>query len=139
MSFLLQPWHLMFFVFAGWANRQQQEVTDYLRTENQILNEKLGKKRILLNDDQRRRLGVKGEILGRKLLEEFGMLFTPDTILRWHRELVAKKWDYSEKSSIPARRRMSNRVTNHASAGHAAHPVRNRKSTSTAKQVIQSS
>jgi hypothetical protein len=57
MSFLLQPWHLMFFVFAGWANRQQQEVISYMRTENQILKEKLGKKRILLNDDQRRRLG----------------------------------------------------------------------------------
>ena len=97
MSFILQPWHLMFFVFAGWVNRQQQEVIDDLRTENQVLKEKLDKKRILLNDDQRRRLGVKGKLLGRKLLEEFGTLFTPDTILRWHRELVAKKWDYSDR------------------------------------------
>jgi hypothetical protein len=88
MSFILQRWHLMFFVFAGWATRQQQ-VIEYLRTENQIVKEKLGKKRVLLNDDQRRRLGVKGKVLGRKLLEEFGTLFTPDTILRWHRQLVA--------------------------------------------------
>ena len=85
MSFILQPWHLMFFVIAGWATRQQQEVIEYLLTENQVLKEKLGKKRILLNDDQRRQLGVKGKVLGRKLLEEFGTLFTPDTILRWHR------------------------------------------------------
>jgi hypothetical protein len=70
MSFILQPWHLMFFAFAGWANRQQHEVIDYLRTENEVLKEKLGKKRILLNDDQRRRLGVKGKILGRKLLAD---------------------------------------------------------------------
>ncbi len=56
MSFILQPWHLMFFVFTGWANRQQQEVIEYLRTENQVLKEKLGKQRILLNDDQRRRV-----------------------------------------------------------------------------------
>ncbi len=97
MSFILQPWQLLLFVFAGWVNRQQQEVIDYLRTENQVLKEKLGKQRILLNDDQRRRLGVKGKILGRKLLEEFGTLFTPDTILRWHRQLVAKKWDYSDR------------------------------------------
>jgi hypothetical protein len=96
MSFILQRWHLMFFVFAGWATRQQQ-VIEYLRTENQIVKEKLGKKRVLLNDDQRRRLGVKGKVLGRKLLEEFGTLFTPDTILRWHRQLVAKKWDSSDK------------------------------------------
>jgi transposase InsO family protein len=97
MSFILQPWHLMFFVFAGWATRQQQEVIEYLLTENQVLKEKLGKKRILLNDDQRRQLGVKGKVLGRKLLEEFGTLFTPDTILRWHRQLVANKWDYSDR------------------------------------------
>ncbi len=49
----------------------------YLRTENQVLKEKLGKKRILLTDDQRRRLAVKGKILGRKRLEEVGTLFTP--------------------------------------------------------------
>ena len=46
------------------------------------LKEKLGKKRILLNDDQRRRLAVKGKVLGRKMLEQVGTLFTPDTILR---------------------------------------------------------
>ncbi len=97
MSFILQPWQLLLFVFAGWVNRQQQEVIDYLRTENQVLKEKVGKQRILLNDDQRRRLGAKGKILVRKLLEEFGTLFTPDTILRWHRQLVAKKWDYSDR------------------------------------------
>jgi putative transposase len=40
-------------------------------------------------------LAVKGKALGRKLLGEIGTLFTPDTILRWHRMLVAQKWDYS--------------------------------------------
>jgi putative transposase len=67
-----------------------------VRTENQVLKEKLWKKRILLNNDQRKRLAVKGQILGRKALEEVGTLFTPDTLLRWHRMLVAKKWDYSD-------------------------------------------
>ncbi|MDA7541474.1 helix-turn-helix domain-containing protein [bacterium] len=82
---------------ASWVNRHQQEVIEYLRTENAVLKERLGKKRILLNDDQRRRLAVKGKILGRKQLEKFGTLFTPDTILRWHRQLVARKWDYSDR------------------------------------------
>ncbi len=94
---ILQPWHLMFLFLAGWVNRQQQDVINHLRIENQILKEKLGKKRILLNDDQRRRLAVSGKVLGRKLLEEVGTLFTPDTILRWHRLLVAKKFDYSDR------------------------------------------
>lgn len=97
MSFIFQPWHLCLVVLAGWANRQQQEVIEYLRTENQVLKEKLGRRRILLNDDQRRRLAVKGRILGRMMLEQVGTLFTPDTILRWHRMLVAKKWDYSRR------------------------------------------
>ena len=97
MNFILQPWQLYFLILAGWINRQQQEAINHLRIENQILKEKLGKKRILLNDDQRRRLAVSGKVLGRKLLEEVGTLFTPDTILRWHRILVAKKWDYSQQ------------------------------------------
>ncbi len=80
-------------ILAGWVNREQQETIEYLRTENQVLREKLGKKRILLSNDQRRRLAVKGKILGRKRLQEIGTLFTPDTILHWHRKLVAKKWD----------------------------------------------
>ena len=60
MTFLLKPWQLYFLALAGLVNRQQQELIEYLRTENQVLIEKLGKKRILLNDDQRRRLAVKG-------------------------------------------------------------------------------
>ena len=97
MDFILQPWQLYLVILAGWINRQQQQVIEYLRTENQVLKEKFGNKRILLNDDQRRRLAVRGKILGRKRLEEIGTLFTPDTILRWHRMLVAKKWDYSQR------------------------------------------
>ena len=82
MNFILQPWQLFFLILAGWVNRQQQEVIEYLRTENQVLKEKLGKKRILLNDDQRRRLAVKAKVLGRKLLEQIGTLVTTDTLLR---------------------------------------------------------
>ena len=66
MTFVLQPWQLYLVIVAGWIHRQQQEVIEYLRTENQILKEKLDTKRILLSDDQRRRLAVKGKILGRK-------------------------------------------------------------------------
>ena len=84
MSFVVQPWQLFFAILAGWVNHEQQKRMDYLSTENQVPKETHGKKRILLNDDQRRRLAVKGKILGRKALEEVGTLFTPDTILRWH-------------------------------------------------------
>jgi putative transposase len=95
MKFILQPWQLFVLILAGWINHREQEVIEYLRAENRVLREKLGKKRILLNDDQRRRLVVKGKILGRKMLEQMATIVTPETILRWHRELVAAKWDYS--------------------------------------------
>ena len=97
MSFVLHPWQLLLTIVAGWINEKQQQQLEYFRTESQVLKEKFGKKRILLNDDQRRRLAVKGKILGRKVLDEIGTLFTPDTILRWHRQLVAQKWDHSDK------------------------------------------
>lgn len=97
MNFVLQPWQLLVAIFAGWINRQQQAVIDFQRAEIQVLRELLGKKRLLLNDDQRRRLAVKGKLLGRKLLSELATIVTPDTILRWHRQLVAEKWDYSDR------------------------------------------
>ena len=97
MQFVLQPWEFAFAILASWINREQQESNDYLQTENQVLKEYFGKQRILLTDDQRRRLAVKGRVLGRKRLEEVGTLFTPDTILRWHRKLVARKSDFSDR------------------------------------------
>jgi transposase InsO family protein len=97
MSFIIQPWHVFLLGLSCLVNRHQQHTIEYLITENQVLKEILGKKRILLNDDQRRRLAVKGKILGRKLLLEIATIVTPDTILRWHRQLVAEKWDYSNR------------------------------------------
>ncbi len=97
MNHILQPWQLFLIILVGWVHRQQQQAIEYLRTENQVLKEKFGKKRILLNDNQRRRLAVKGKVLGRKALQQIATIVTPDTILRWHRKLVAKKWDYSNR------------------------------------------
>jgi len=111
-NFILKPWHFLAVVVAGWINQQQQQLIEYLRTENQVLKEKLGKKRILLSDDQRRRLAVKGKVLGRKLLGEIVTIFTPDTILRWHRQLIAMKWDSaSRRKKKPGRPSVPDEVT----------------------------
>ena len=112
MNFILQPWQLLLVILAGWIHQQQQRIIDFQRTEIDVLKEKVGKKRIILNDDQRRRLAVKGKVLGRKVLEEIGCLFTPDTILRWHRELIAQKWDYSkQREKKPGRPPTSEEIT----------------------------
>ena len=104
MNFVLQPWQLLVVILAGWFNRRQQALLDFQATEIQILKEKLGNKRIVLNDDQRRRLAAKGKALGRKLLQQVATIVTPDTILRWHRELIAQKWDHSDRrGKLPGR------------------------------------
>ena len=91
----LTPWTMITVAIAGWMNREQQQMIEYLREENRILREKLGPKRILLNDSQKRRLAAVGIKLGRGLLRRCGTLFSPDTILRWHRQLIARKYDGS--------------------------------------------
>jgi hypothetical protein len=75
----LHPWQLLLLILAGWINRQQQDAIEYLLSENRVLREKLGKKRILLSDEQRMRLAIKGKILGRKSLEQLAGIVTPDS------------------------------------------------------------
>ncbi len=65
-----QPWQLLLVTLAGWINRHQQDVITFLQEENRVLKSKFKGKRIRLTDDERRRLAVKGKILGRKLLGE---------------------------------------------------------------------
>ncbi len=83
---------------AGWITRQQDAVIDYLREENRVLKEQIGRRRLRLTDTQRRRLAVRGKAIGRRALTEVASLVTPDTILRWHRQLVAKKWTHKRRS-----------------------------------------
>ena len=93
----IKPWTFFAVAIAGWMNRQQQQVIDYLRTENQVLREKLGGKRLILNESQKVRLATAAMKLGKDLLRQFGTLFSPDTLLRWHRQLIARKYDGSDR------------------------------------------
>jgi hypothetical protein len=64
--------------------------------------------RLRLNDDQRRRLAAKGHRLGRRLLSRAATIVMPDTILRWHRRLIAEKLTYAQKR--PGRPRTMKRI-----------------------------
>src|SRR6202171_518964 len=98
MSRTLDPFRFVLIAVAGWMNQRQQQAIDYLREENRGLREQLGQRRRRLNDDQRRRLAAKAKGLGRKILAEVATIVTPETLLAWHRKLIAQKYDGSGKS-----------------------------------------
>ncbi len=89
--------HFLLLTVSGWVNRRQLAAIEYLREENRVLRDHLGDKRLRYTDAQRRRLAAKGKALGRARLKELGTIVTPDTILRWYRQLIATKYDGSGK------------------------------------------
>ncbi|RKZ12716.1 hypothetical protein DRQ53_14425 [bacterium] len=91
---------LLLATFAGWVGHQQSRSISYLIEEKRVLKEQLESSgnRILLTDDQRRQLAAKGKPIGRPVLTRIAMIVTPDTILAWHRRLLAEKWTYPRKS-----------------------------------------
>ena len=95
MPLSLAPLKFLILMFAGWISRQQLDVIEYLQEENRVLKERLGGRRLRFTDAERRRLARKAQALGRRVLNELDTLVTPDTLLRWYRELVASKWNYS--------------------------------------------
>src|SRR6516164_7865589 len=97
MPRVLDPFRFVLMAVAGWMNQRQLQVIDYLREENRVLGEQLGERRLRFTDDQRRRLGAKAKGLGRKLLREIATIVTPETLLAWHRKLIAQKYDGSAK------------------------------------------
>ncbi len=97
MSPSFAPLKLLLMMFVGWVNRHQLDVIEYLQEENRVLKERLGGRHIRFTDAERRRLARKAQALGRKVLNELETLVTPDTLLRWYRELVASKWNYSHR------------------------------------------
>ena len=69
-------------------------------------------KRIRLNNSQRMRVAAKAKRLSRKMLEQCTELFTPDTIIRWFRELIAQKYDGSQNRTSPGRLQIGQEIVN---------------------------
>jgi hypothetical protein len=91
------PLQILLAALLGWLERDQRDVmrSSAKRTERSRRSWAAGGFR--LNDDQRRRLAVPGWRLGRGMLREVATLVTPDTLLRWHRDLIAQKWTYARQ------------------------------------------
>ncbi len=84
-------------VLTGWLDRQERQAVAYLMEENRILRRQLRGQRLQFTDHDRRRLAVRGHRLGRRVLRQIASVVTPDTILRWHRQLIVRKWTYAHK------------------------------------------
>ena len=88
MSFFLHPFQIVAATLAEWVRREQEKRIEFLQEELDILREQFGDRRILLTDDERRVLAVKGMALDKEDLEKTCVIVQPDTLRRWHRELV---------------------------------------------------
>jgi len=95
------PWQFIVVAIAGWMNRQQQEVIEHLKEENRVLREKLGHKRIILDDAQKRRLARAANKLGRQKLRAVGSPLRSFAELPWlwRRDLAA----FAEKGFVRSR------------------------------------
>ena len=105
MTKSLDPFRFLLMAVSGWMNQQQLELIDYLREENRVLREQFGQRRLRFNDDQHRRIAGKTKGLGSKLLREIATIVTPETLLAWHRRLIAQKYDGSGKRGCGRPRR----------------------------------
>ncbi len=106
---VLDPFRFVLIAVSGWMNQRQLLVIDYLREENRVLREQLGSRRVRLDDNQRRRLAVRAKALGRKVLSEIATIVTPETLLVWHRKLIAQKYDGTTHRS-PGRPRIAGAI-----------------------------
>jgi hypothetical protein len=90
---------MLLLVLTGWLERREREALAYLIEENRLLRRQLGGRRLRLTDDDRRRLAVRAFRVGRQVLREIATIVTPETLLRWHRRLVVRKWTFATPRS----------------------------------------
>jgi putative transposase len=90
LSFLLMA-------VSGRVYRHQLIVIEFLQAENRLLKARLSGKRIRFTDAERALLARKAKAVGRKALLKLDTIVSPDTLLRWHRRLVAQKWNFAHR------------------------------------------
>jgi hypothetical protein len=84
-------------IVSRWVHRHQLLVIEFLQAENQLLKEWLRGKRIRSTDAERALLARKAKAIGRKALLELDTVVSSNTLLRWHRQFVAQKWNFAHR------------------------------------------
>ena len=95
-------WKTILAYITGTVDQELLLRNEYLVTENRILRSQI-KGRLRLNDGERRALAEIGQKLGKQALAEVATIVKPDTILGWHRMLVAQKFGGSPQRKAPGR------------------------------------
>src|SRR6267378_8702347 len=95
-------WKTLLAYITGTVDQELLLCNEYLATENRILRNQL-KGRARLSDGERKTLADIGHKLGKQALQEVAKIVKPDTILGWHRKLVAQKFDGSQQRKAPGR------------------------------------
>jgi putative transposase len=93
---------MLLLTVTSWLDCRERETLAYLIEENRVLRRQVEGRRLRLTDDDRTRLAARACRLGRRALRDVATIVTPDTLLRWHRTLIARKWTHSK---IRTRRR----------------------------------
>ena len=88
-------WKQLLAYITGSADQELLR-NEYLVTENHRLHQQI-RGRVRLSDSDRKILAAMGKKLGKQALEEIAIIVKPDTILAWHRKLVAQKFDGSPR------------------------------------------
>lgn len=101
----MNAWKRILAYINGDVNEMLLLRLDYITEENRVLRRQLGT-RLKLTDAERRSLAEKGKRLG-KFLADTVTIVQPETLLRWYRELVARKFDGSKNRKYPGRPRMA--------------------------------
>jgi hypothetical protein len=85
-------------------------VIEFLQAENRLLKDKLKGRQLRFTDTERALLARKAKAIGRKALLELDTVVSPDTLLRWHRRLVAQKWNFVHRRG-PGRPRIMREIS----------------------------
>src|SRR5438552_12469210 len=95
-------WKTLLAYITGTVDQELLLRNEYLVTENRILRNQL-QGRLRLSDGERQALAVLGQKLGKQALKGLAQIVKPETILGWHRKLVAQKFDGSPQRQSPGR------------------------------------
>jgi putative transposase len=87
----MQVWQLFLVGVAGWMNRKQHQVIEYLTEENRVLREQIGRRRLSFSEAPKRRPATKAKTIGLNRLKDIAQVASPQTLLGWYRDLIARK------------------------------------------------